>query len=272
VTVPSDAHFCWPLRLDVAGLRLEWATAQPVCTVQADGRTVLVLAATEGIAAELALDAGTVASVSVPGGDIADVEGRVLLVTGLRPGTDALVEVETVDGRRIGLLVLDAATARTVYRGEAWGAERLVLCAGGVVFDQDEVRVHSTAGEPSFAVLPAPERAPVVGRASASETGWETGLETVSEAVRETVPYAVSEAPDGVFTRYTVRGGDAERETSASVALVRPAGPAPEPATGVLGRASTPADKYFDTVAAEYRVDVPDDLPSGVGAASALDG
>ncbi|GAA4081629.1 hypothetical protein GCM10022233_73200 [Streptomyces shaanxiensis] len=44
---------------------------------------------------------------------------------------------------------------------------------------------------------------------------------------------------------------------------VRPAGPAPEPATGVLGRASAPADKYFDTVAAEYLVDVPEDLPEG---------
>jgi hypothetical protein len=31
--------------------------------------------------------------------------------------------------------------------------------------------------------------------------------------------------------------------------------------TGVLGRASVPADKHFETAAAEYRVDVPDDIP-----------
>ena len=33
--------------------------------------------------------------------------------------------------------------------------------------------------------------------------------------------------------------------------------------TGVLDRASAPADKYFDTSASEYRVDVPSDLPAG---------
>jgi hypothetical protein len=237
VTVPRGAYFCWPLRLDVAGLRLEWATAQPVCTVDVDGRTVLVLAATDGITPELALDASTVASVRSPTGDVTPVGGRVL-VTGLRPGTDALVEVKTADGGRVGLLVLDAATARTAYRGEAWGAERLVLCADGVVFDREEVRLHGSRSPVSFAVLPAPERAPVVDGVPASADA------------------------DGVFTRYTVRSG--ERAVAApEVSLIRAAGPAPEPVTGVQGRAGAPSDKYVDTVAAEYRVDVPDDLPPG---------
>ncbi len=33
--------------------------------------------------------------------------------------------------------------------------------------------------------------------------------------------------------------------------------------TGVLGRASMPADKHFEALAAEYRVEVPEDLPVG---------
>ncbi|MEV8433819.1 beta-galactosidase [Streptomyces chartreusis] len=238
VTVPAGAYFCWPLRLDVAGVRLDWATAQPVCTVDVDGRTVLVLAATGGIAPELALDAHTVASVGAPSGDIAEVGGRIL-VTGLRPGTDALVEVETADAGRAGLLVLDAATARTAYRGVAWGAERLLLSADGIVFDGDEVRVHGAAGGTSFAVLPAPDSALVVD-----------GETVTAEA-------------DGVFARYRVGSGGGDEPLRASLTLVRPPGPAPEPATGVLGRASAPAHKYYDSVAAEYRVDVPQDLPQG---------
>ncbi|MFF0011195.1 beta-galactosidase [Streptomyces sp. NPDC005374] len=237
VTIPTGAYFCWPLRLDVAGLRLEWATAQPVCTLDVDGRTVLVLAATDGIEPELALDARTVAAVSTPSGDVTPVDDR-LMVTGLRPGTDALVEVDTAGGERVGLLVLDAATARTAYRGTAWGAERLVLSADGVVFDRDEVRLHGPGTATSFAVLPAPERVPAVdGVPSEPDT-------------------------DGVFTRYAVPAGDVE-DFAAEVTLVRAAGPAPETVTGVLGRASAPDDKHFDTVAAEYRVEVPDALPPG---------
>ncbi|MEU0387772.1 beta-galactosidase [Streptomyces chartreusis] len=241
VTVPSGACFCWPLRLDVAGLRLEWATAQPVCTVEAGGRTVLVLAATDGIAPELALDADTVASVAAPSGEVTPVAGRVL-VSGVRPGTDALVEVDAADGSRVGLLVLDAATARTVYRGDAWGAERLVLSGDAVVFDGAEVRLHSPAAEPSFAVLPAPDAAPLVAGTR------------------------VRAAADGVFTRYTIEAPPLT-DGAVPVTLVRPAGPAPEPVTGVQGRASVPADKYVETLAAEYRVDVPEDLlsaPAGV--------
>ncbi|WP_327727350.1 beta-galactosidase [Streptomyces sp. NBC_00487] len=247
VTIPRGAYFCWPLRLDVAGLRLDWATAQPVCTVDdGRGRTVLVLAATDGITPELALDIRTVTTVRAPSGEVTTVGDRIL-VTGLRPGTDALVEVDTTDGGRVGLLVLDAATARTAYRGPAWGAERLVLADGGVVFDAhaDEVRVHSTAPEPSFAVLPAPERAPVVAGAM------------------------VKEAADGVFVRYTVvaeddgRRGPGGTEGVLPVTLVRPAGEAPPVTTGVRGRASVPADEYFDTVAAEYAIALPDDPPPG---------
>ncbi|HET6856018.1 MAG TPA: beta-galactosidase [Streptomyces sp.] len=237
VTVPSGAYFCWPLRLDIDGLRIDWATAQPVCTIDDAGRTVLVLAATEGIIPELALGADTVSSVSAPCGHISAAHEHVL-ITGVRCGTDALIEVDTVDGGRVGLLILDAKTARTAYRGAAWGAERLVLCSEGAVFDQDEVRVHSASAEPSFAVFPAPDKSPVVAGAS------------------------LGEAADGVFTRYTIRTADARSGSGAlAVALVRPGGPAPETVTGVLGRASVPADHCFDTVAAEYRIDVPEELP-----------
>ncbi|MFJ8939335.1 beta-galactosidase [Streptomyces sp. NPDC102365] len=264
VTVPTGAYFCWPLRLDVAGLRLDWATAQPVCTVaDEDGRTVLVLAATDGIPVELALDARTLRSVREPSGQCATLDrsdGRVL-ITGLRPGTDALVEADTAAGERVGLLVLDARTARTAYKGVAWGAERLVLAdsdsdvgAGvGVVFDehardgQGEVRVHSPAGETSLAVLPAPRRPPVVAGGS------------------------VRESRDGVFTRYHLTGDGWTRDPRFGEAgggggrgeavVTRAAGPAPEPVTGVQGRASAPADEHYDTTAAEYAIAVPDGLP-----------
>ncbi|MDR6976828.1 hypothetical protein J2X68_003521 [Streptomyces sp. 3330] len=251
VTVPAGAFFCWPLRLDMAGLRLDWATAQPVCTVvDDDGRTVLVLAATDGIAPELALDARTVTTVSAPPGtDVTAVpDDDRLLITGLRPGTDALVETETSAGDRVALLVLDAATARTAYRGEAWGARRLVLCAEGVVFDatNGEVRVHprtpqdteprARASVPSvsLSVLPAPHRPPTAPGAT------------------------VKESQDGVLTRYTlVPDEDAPTVPAPTLTALRPAGPPPPPETGVLGRASAPADEHYDTRAAVYRVDAP---------------
>ncbi|WP_406006764.1 beta-galactosidase [Streptomyces sp. NBC_00637] len=261
VTVPAGAYFCWPLRLDVSGLRLDWATAQPVCTVvDDDGRTVLVLAATDGIPPELALDARTVTTVAAPpGADVRTVtDDDRILITGLRPGTDALVEAATPAGDRVALLVLDAETARTAYRGEAWGAPRLVLCDAGVVFDAttDEVRlhprtpadeeprarVHTPAPTLSLSVLPAPRRPPTAPGAT------------------------VKESRDGALTRYTlVPDEDPPTVPAPALTALRPATPPPRPpsspaptsATGVPGRASAPTDAHYDTNAAVYRVDVP---------------
>ncbi|MFC4504067.1 MULTISPECIES: beta-galactosidase [Streptomyces] len=245
VTVPSGSYFCWPLRLEVAGLRLDWATAQPVCTVtDDDGRTILVLAATDGIPPELALGARTVRTVTGSGTVDVDRAGDRILITGLRPGVDALVETETAHGGRVALLVLDAATARTAYRGRAWGADRLVLCADGVVFDEerDEVRLHTRTGGPTatLAVLPAPPRPP------------------------KALGATVRESQDGALTRYTLLP-DTPPPTlpEPSLILLRPAGPPPTPVTGTLGRASAPADEHYDAVAALYRVEIPPAAPEG---------
>lgn len=244
VTIPSGASFCWPLRMPVAGALLEWATARPVCRVDHEGQTVLVLAAVDGIRPELALDASSVSSVRAPSGAVTHVDGSIL-ITGLTPGTDALVEIGTPDGGRVGLLVLDGTTAPSVYRGRAWGAERLMLCHDGVVFDRDEVRVHSAAAEPSFAVFPPPRQ-------------WLS------------VPGAqVHTEPDGIFTRYRLLSAQPPTQAPARLPVrrTRPAGPAPVPTANSLGRASAPDDTYYETVAAEYRIDVPDtllDRPDGV--------
>ncbi|MFH0173313.1 beta-galactosidase [Streptomyces cacaoi] len=273
VTVPAGAYFCWPLRLDVVGLRLDWATAQPVCTiVDDDGRTVLVLAATDGIEPELALDARTVASLATPSGaDVAAVtDDDRILITGLRPGTDALVEAETPTGDRVALLVLDATTARTAYRGEAWGTQRLVLCAEGVVFDATtgEVRIHPRTSDDEFDEDGAVDENGAVGESSAvGAVGARprTPVPAVSLSVLPaphrppTTPGAtVKESQDGALTRYTlVPDEDAPTVPAPTLTALRPAGPPPTPQTGVLGRASAPADEHYDTTAAVYRVDLP---------------
>ncbi|MET8974364.1 beta-galactosidase [Streptomyces sp. NPDC004539] len=240
-TVPQGAYFCWPFRMEFGGLRVEWATAQPVCTVQDGDRTVLVLAATEGVPVEVALGAGVEVNAVPEGAETGPAfeDGSGVLVTGIRPGTAARIGT----GMGTDLLVLDAATARTAYKGYAWGTERLVLSTEGVVFDthRDEVRLHGrTPGSResvSFAVLPAPERMP-------------KGEGT-------------TEARDGVFTRYTL-SGSADPAPVPAVELLRPAGDPPPATTGVLQRASAPADEWYERSAAVHEVRVPPHDHAGV--------
>lgn len=64
--LPADSAFVFPFGLEVGGVELEWATAQPVTEVAWQGLPLLVLAAVDGIEPRFATSAG-VAEVDVDG-------------------------------------------------------------------------------------------------------------------------------------------------------------------------------------------------------------
>ena len=110
----------------------------------------------------------------------------------------------------------------------AWGAERLILCGDG---DAGGMGSSSTSGTRyGCTVRRRRRRSPCCPRPS-GRPGREPG----------------GGGRRGVHPLHASRPAGPARHPSRCT-LVRPAGPAPETVTGVLGRASAPADKYFDTV------------------------
>ncbi|MDT0347450.1 beta-galactosidase [Streptomyces litchfieldiae] len=228
VTVPSGAHFVWPIGYDLGrGARLSWASAQPVTRLPVAGTPLAVFTATPGITPQFAFPPDT--DVAVParsGGVSRTADGTVVTVTA--PGTDALLTVTTPDGP-VRLLVLSAGQAPALHRVRLAGGDRLVLCPALVLADGDELRVHTDADRLDLAFLPAPARLDGPGLAPAD--------------------------PDGAFTRWSLTlpappaavGVECVRAT-ASAAPARTGGP--------HDRTSAPEDAAFDH-AAVHRVTVP---------------
>ncbi|WP_432741670.1 beta-galactosidase [Streptomyces sp. JH002] len=151
VTVPSGAHFAWPLGYDAGGgLCVTWATAQPVARLDLDGTPVAVFAATAGITARFALPDGCEVSGPVtvdrtPGGTVVSVP---------EPGTRAAVTVTGPHGR-VRLLVLSGEQALLAQRVNIGGTDRLVLCEEPVLADGPELRLHTSRSEVTVRVLTA---------------------------------------------------------------------------------------------------------------------
>lgn len=225
VTVPSGAHFVWPVGYDLGGgIRLGWATAQPVTRLHVDGLPLTVLAATAGIPVSLALPAGL--RVEGPAEVTAGADSTLVCVP--EPGAGALLTVHGPAGP-VRVLVLDEDRARSVNRVRVWGEDRLVLCDELVLADGPELRLHTVSSTPSFALLPAP--------AALSAPGLDA-------------PEA-----DGAFTRWTLRLPSESYEPV--VTCVRSGAEAPPARTGGShNRASAPRDEDFDS-AAVYRISVP---------------
>lgn len=162
VTVPSGAHFVWPLGYHVGSVELAWATAMPVGRTMRDGVPTAVFVATAGITPRFAFPAGTRVS-----GAAVDGEG---VVTVSRPGPKAVVTATTRAGAKIRLLVLDEANGLRLQwlpgsgsLGERRGPpvnDSLVLCDDPVVADGGSLWVETTARQldVSFLLPSAGER------------------------------------------------------------------------------------------------------------------
>jgi hypothetical protein len=212
VDVKSGAYFIWPVNLDMDGVRLSYATAQPVARLD-EGRVgvTYVFAATPGIPVELALPAA--ARVYAPGMTVTDGPDMRLVHID-RPGTDALLSVEQA-GKQVRVLVLTSAQARTLSVGSIAGQRRLVLSEAQVWFEQAALQLRSTDDTNfSFAVYPALGKTP-------GGAAWRT-------------------RGDGVFQR--VDTSVASVHASAEATLLRPAGNVR--AVPVGGRANTAMMPY----------------------------
>jgi beta-galactosidase len=148
VTIPSGAHFAWPIGYRVGEVELTWASAMPVARSTWDGGPAAVFVATAGITPQFAFPSGT----EVDGAHV-DEQG---VVTVAHPGVDALITATTPDGSTARLLVLDEASGLRLQRLDVAGVDTLVLCDEPIVVDGGSTWLETTSKQVEVSSLPAP--------------------------------------------------------------------------------------------------------------------
>jgi beta-galactosidase len=151
VTLPSGAYGFWPVNLDCAGVRLDYATAQPLCRLEANGEHWYFFTALEGIAPELAL-AGT-EPIQVKAGT------RVAL-SRVSPG-----------GGQVHFIVLPPEQGRQLWKLSLAGRERVVLSPNTLLPETRGQLTLEVLGpaSPGLAVFPPVTEVRVAGSALMAE-------------------------------------------------------------------------------------------------------
>jgi len=141
--IPPDRFFFWPFNLDLGGVTLAYATAQPVCQIdEGDVRTVF-FAKTPDVKAEFAVAAGA---------------GKPAQVCQLKPDRNAGAEFARPAGGKVRIVLLTEEDSLKLWRGRLAGAERVVLSPAGVAFDGDEATLTSEDPQAFQAeIFPAPK-------------------------------------------------------------------------------------------------------------------
>ena len=153
VTIPSGGYGMWPVNLDCDGVTLDYATAQPLCRLDAGGGLVVYFfTALDGIVPELAFPAKETHFTSLAAGAQA-AAGEVRAVT---VNSNAAVRVAKPNGGAVMFVVLTPEQSRRVWRTTFAGKDRLILSDATVLTDGTALRLQSDdPNDMAISIFPA---------------------------------------------------------------------------------------------------------------------
>jgi hypothetical protein len=190
ITIPADSSFLWPFHMDLGGVRLVYATAQPMCRFDHERTDYFVFAQTAGVPSEFVFGSGvTVESTS---GVETRIDGQIRI---MQPATGAepSIQLRTNDGRRIAIIVLDEPTSLGCWKLGA----RVILSRANLFLDGKTL--HICAAKPEdlgVQILPFAR--------TRHEATAAAPMEVVAELIRDAGPartvrmgsHGVAEQPD----------------------------------------------------------------------------
>jgi hypothetical protein len=240
VTILCNSRCFWPINLDLGGVNLICASAQPICHVDDRNTRYTVFKQTAGVSAEFVFDE-TAAPVDSSTGSTNIEQSRIYL-RNVQTGPGAAISLHGNDGTNHVIIPLDEAMSLDLWKGEWQGKERLFLTHTNLLIDGSTLRLRTESpADCSVAIFPA--------------------LTTLTDGNGD-----VPVNDDGLFRRFSPRTTPAAK-LQAVVEQVQPAGPArtipiaPSVPSRRQGMAMQPEDADF-AQAAVWRVK----LPAGVDA------
>jgi hypothetical protein len=174
ITIPAKSYFFWPVNLDLDGIALRYATAQPILKMRSNGETYVFFKAIPGIATEFAFPASSRLAIHAETGTISEEDG-LLKVQVAASGLNTAITIQGKNGV-MHLVLLSAEQAKDLWKVNFNGREQLVLTEAQVYSDGEHL-VLRQIGKSSFdaAFFPAGTFTAGSGAAVAG-TGKQTGL------------------------------------------------------------------------------------------------
>jgi len=154
LTIKKNVQMVLPFNMDLDGLNLNYATAQPLCRLDSK-EPVYVFFAPEGIDPEFSFNTSDIENSAV--NDVSTtVNSESSIFKVKKPGTDCTIRLTLNNGKVIKLIVLTNQQALNSWKSEIFGTERLLISNQDVIFINDSIRLQSTANpEMKFSVYPA---------------------------------------------------------------------------------------------------------------------
>ena len=134
IAVPADSYFYWPLNLDLDGVQLRYATAQPLLKLRRGNSTYLFFAETHGIPAEFAFPRESKTAVHAESGSLTEENG-LLRIQNVGSGLSPAIIVQA-HGNTVHLVLLSPSDAKNLWSQKL----RSTAMASGSSCGKSEIR------------------------------------------------------------------------------------------------------------------------------------
>jgi beta-galactosidase len=162
IDLVSGTYGIWPVNLDLDGILLKYATAQPLTMVREANAVYYFFLAPPGIQPEFAFDERTLASLKAAHAVISRASG-VRYVGGIVPGPGIALSARSRSktGQTVHVIVLTRSEAQNLWKFSAADGERVFLSSADVFFDDAGLHLRARdVRQLRFSVFPALKNVP----------------------------------------------------------------------------------------------------------------
>jgi hypothetical protein len=154
VTIRKGLQAVLPFNMDLDGIKLNYATAQPLCRIEGK-EPLYVFFAPEGISPEYAFSLPEKTNTTAKGATLSE-SGTTVLANKLQPGTGCLLTFLLPGGKKVMILTLSRQQALDGWKAAISGTEHFFISSGELTFPGDGITVQSEENpELQFSAFPA---------------------------------------------------------------------------------------------------------------------
>ena len=141
VNIEDSSIFIWPVNLDLNGIVLRYATAQPLCKINDDeGETIWIFSQSVKAAPEFCLDAESIDKLQSVNGKMVQLKGH-WLITGLEPGTNCVINITGKNGIKQKILILTTEQALQAWVLNNAGKKQFFLSGETLYLNGDVLNI-----------------------------------------------------------------------------------------------------------------------------------
>ncbi|WP_343329104.1 beta-galactosidase [Polaribacter staleyi] len=111
--IPIDSYFYWPFNLQLSGVLIKYATAQPILHLEESN--TFVFFQNEGLPAEFAIDNTNISDIKTNNAQVVKKDSSTNIAI-TKAGLNCFIDVKLIDDKTVRFLVLDQKHAKQLYR------------------------------------------------------------------------------------------------------------------------------------------------------------